>query len=250
MQGPDRRRRHRRRDQGAGVWSHRPRPLPQRDVATLSAIPGVDGVEVRGDPVLVHGQDTDAVARHLFTHTDARDLEITSRGLEDAFIALTGRRRARSSSDRRPPGRPTTRRVPPVRRIQQHPSRPRAAPDAAQPAHDDLHSWSCRPSSSCLRPDTRAGPTSAGNGNVSAYVALHGPVRRELIAPPPAARWCGRAGARVEPPASAHPVAPERLHLRQGARRDGMDGARDRGRQRRRPGEGSRRCRRRLGRRP
>ena len=45
---------------------------------------------MRGDTVLVHSRDTDAVARHLLTHTDARDLEITSRGLEDAFIALTG----------------------------------------------------------------------------------------------------------------------------------------------------------------
>jgi hypothetical protein len=30
------------------------------------------------------------VARRLLTQTPARDLEITARGLEDAFIALTG----------------------------------------------------------------------------------------------------------------------------------------------------------------
>jgi ABC-2 type transport system ATP-binding protein len=30
------------------------------------------------------------VARYLLTETDAHDLEITSRGLEDAFLSLTG----------------------------------------------------------------------------------------------------------------------------------------------------------------
>jgi hypothetical protein len=30
------------------------------------------------------------VARYLLTRTDARDIEIAARGLEDAFIALTG----------------------------------------------------------------------------------------------------------------------------------------------------------------
>lgn len=58
--------------------------------AALRAIPGVDGVEVRGDTVLIHCGDFDTVARQLLTHTAARDLEITARGLEDAFIALTG----------------------------------------------------------------------------------------------------------------------------------------------------------------
>ena len=36
-------------------------------------------------------RDSDAVARYLLTETDARDLEITSHGLEDAFLSLTGR---------------------------------------------------------------------------------------------------------------------------------------------------------------
>jgi ABC-2 type transport system ATP-binding protein len=56
----------------------------------LQAIAGVEGVELRGDTVRVHSSDTDAVARHLLTQTDAHDLEITARGLEDAFVALTG----------------------------------------------------------------------------------------------------------------------------------------------------------------
>ena len=46
-------------------------------------------MEIRGDTVLLHANDSDAVARHLLTETDARDLEITARGLEEAFIALT-----------------------------------------------------------------------------------------------------------------------------------------------------------------
>jgi ABC-2 type transport system ATP-binding protein len=64
--------------------------LPGADDELLAGIPAVEGVEVRGDTVLIHSSDTDAVARHLLTTTDAHDLEITARGLEDAFLALTG----------------------------------------------------------------------------------------------------------------------------------------------------------------
>ncbi len=63
--------------------------FPGADREQLFAIPGADSIEVRGDSVLVHSTDTDAVARHLLTQTLACDLEIVSRGLEDAFIALT-----------------------------------------------------------------------------------------------------------------------------------------------------------------
>ena len=64
--------------------------LPGADEATLRAVPGAERVEVRGETVLIHSADTDAVARHLLNHTAARDLEITARGLEEAFLALTG----------------------------------------------------------------------------------------------------------------------------------------------------------------
>ena len=60
------------------------------DTDRIAALAGVDGVEVRGDTVLVHAKDSDAVARYLLTETDARDLEITSRGIEEAFLSLTG----------------------------------------------------------------------------------------------------------------------------------------------------------------
>jgi len=63
--------------------------LPGADEATLRAMPGADSVEVRGDTVLIHASDSDAVARYLLTSTPARDMEINTRGLEDAFIALT-----------------------------------------------------------------------------------------------------------------------------------------------------------------
>ena len=63
--------------------------LPDADVLALQGLPGVETVEVRGDSVLIATTDSDAVARHLLGATPAHDLEITSRGLEDAFISLT-----------------------------------------------------------------------------------------------------------------------------------------------------------------
>jgi len=56
----------------------------------ISALGGVDQIDIRGDQVIVHTKDSDTVARHLLTHTAARDLEITSKNLEDAFLSLTG----------------------------------------------------------------------------------------------------------------------------------------------------------------
>jgi ABC-2 type transport system ATP-binding protein len=58
--------------------------------AMLRTVPGADTVEVRGETVLVHSTDSDATARYLLTETPAKDLEITARGIEDAFLALTG----------------------------------------------------------------------------------------------------------------------------------------------------------------
>ena len=64
--------------------------LPGASEAELAAIVGADSVEVRGDTVLIHATDSDAVARYLLTSTPAKDLEIIARGIEDAFLALTG----------------------------------------------------------------------------------------------------------------------------------------------------------------
>ncbi len=63
--------------------------LPGADEAALRSLPGADSVEVRGDTLLIHASDSDAVARYLLTSTPATDIEITARGIEDAFIALT-----------------------------------------------------------------------------------------------------------------------------------------------------------------
>jgi len=64
--------------------------LPDANEAALQALVGVDSVEVRGDTVLIHTNDSDAAARYLLTETPARDLEIAARGIEEAFLVLTG----------------------------------------------------------------------------------------------------------------------------------------------------------------
>ncbi len=73
--------------------------LPDADAGRLAAVGGVDGVEIRGETVILHAKDSDAVARYLLTETDARDLEITSKGLEEAFLSLTGPRDAAADAD-------------------------------------------------------------------------------------------------------------------------------------------------------
>ena len=73
--------------------------LDRPDHDALARLAGVESVEVRGDTVLVHAKDTDPVARYLLTETDARDLEITSRGIEEAFLTLTGDEAADAHDD-------------------------------------------------------------------------------------------------------------------------------------------------------
>ena len=60
------------------------------DTAALTALGGVDSLEVRGETLIVHAKDSDKVARYLLTETDARDVEITAKGIEEAFLSLTG----------------------------------------------------------------------------------------------------------------------------------------------------------------
>jgi ABC-2 type transport system ATP-binding protein len=64
--------------------------LPGATEQALRSVPGADSIEIRGETVLIHSGDADKVARYLLTETGAHDLEITSRGLEEAFLALTG----------------------------------------------------------------------------------------------------------------------------------------------------------------
>jgi ABC-2 type transport system ATP-binding protein len=63
--------------------------VPGADLAGLAALPGVDRVETRGEVVLLHCEDSDGALRALLDTTTAYDIEVTSRNLEDAFIALT-----------------------------------------------------------------------------------------------------------------------------------------------------------------
>ncbi|MCU1415057.1 MAG: transporter ATP-binding protein [Microbacteriaceae bacterium] len=60
------------------------------DQAAVAAIDGVTAVEVNGDNLVARTTDSDALARYLLIKTPARDVEITSHNLEDAFLALTG----------------------------------------------------------------------------------------------------------------------------------------------------------------
>ncbi|GAA4102213.1 ABC transporter ATP-binding protein [Nocardioides kongjuensis] len=67
--------------------------LPGADetaVAAITALGGVDHVDLRGESVTIHAKDSDSVARYLLTETDARDVEITAQGIEEAFLSLTG----------------------------------------------------------------------------------------------------------------------------------------------------------------
>lgn len=63
--------------------------LPDADPGRFLGVPGFDRVEMRGDRIVVHTPDPDDVARFLLTRTDARDLEVQAKNLEDAFLALT-----------------------------------------------------------------------------------------------------------------------------------------------------------------
>src|SRR5258706_2451864 len=74
--------------------------LAEPDEGTLSRLPGVRSVEIRGDRVLIQTMDSDAVARYLLTATAARDVEIVAHNLEDAFLALTSDEPDQARTDR------------------------------------------------------------------------------------------------------------------------------------------------------
>jgi ABC-2 type transport system ATP-binding protein len=65
--------------------------VPTADVATLAALPGVTNVETRGEGIILNCSDSDAALRALLSaHPQARDIEVTGAGLEEAFLQLTG----------------------------------------------------------------------------------------------------------------------------------------------------------------
>ena len=64
--------------------------LPEARVVVLGALPGVANAERRGEAVLLRCADSDAAIRALLArYPEARDIEITGAGLEEAFIELT-----------------------------------------------------------------------------------------------------------------------------------------------------------------
>jgi len=64
--------------------------LPGVEVAELEALPGVAGAERRGEAVMLNCSDSDAAIRALLQrYPDARDIEISGAGLEQAFLQLT-----------------------------------------------------------------------------------------------------------------------------------------------------------------
>ncbi len=65
--------------------------LPGADLDRLRALPGVGSVERRGEAVLLSCTDSDLAIRALLQYEpEARDIEITAAGLEEAFVELTG----------------------------------------------------------------------------------------------------------------------------------------------------------------
>ena len=72
--------------------------LPGVDPPALAAIPGVTSAQRRGDVVVLACGDSDAALRQLLArYPAARDIEVRTAGLEEAFLELTA-----ASSDGRP----------------------------------------------------------------------------------------------------------------------------------------------------
>ncbi len=64
--------------------------LPGADLAALARLPGVTSADGRGEAVVLRCADSDAAVRALLqAYPEARDLEITGAGFEEAFIELT-----------------------------------------------------------------------------------------------------------------------------------------------------------------
>ncbi len=78
--------------------------LPDADLAALGALPGVVASDRHGEAVILSCSDSDAAIRALLdAYPDARDIEITGAGLEQAFLQLTGD--AEPAADAREPVR-------------------------------------------------------------------------------------------------------------------------------------------------
>jgi ABC-2 type transport system ATP-binding protein len=64
--------------------------LPDARLDLLADLPGVASVDRRGTAVVLSCEDSDRAIRALLAaYPEAKDIEITGAGLEEAFLALT-----------------------------------------------------------------------------------------------------------------------------------------------------------------
>jgi ABC-2 type transport system ATP-binding protein len=64
--------------------------LPRADVTALAALPGVTTADTRGDGVILNCSNSDVALRALLpAYPQARDIEVSGAGLEEAFLELT-----------------------------------------------------------------------------------------------------------------------------------------------------------------
>jgi len=64
--------------------------LPAADLVALAALPGVTNADTRGDSVILNCSDSDVALRALLgAYAEARDIEVSGAGLEEAFLQLT-----------------------------------------------------------------------------------------------------------------------------------------------------------------
>lgn len=64
--------------------------LPDVDPRRLTALPGVTNADRRGDAIVLSCGDSDGALRALLAeYAEARDIEVTGAGLEEAFMQLT-----------------------------------------------------------------------------------------------------------------------------------------------------------------
>jgi ABC-2 type transport system ATP-binding protein len=65
--------------------------LPDADLAAIARLDGVTNADTRGDAVIINCSDSDSALRaFLPAFPDARDIEVSGAGLEEAFLQLTG----------------------------------------------------------------------------------------------------------------------------------------------------------------
>jgi ABC-2 type transport system ATP-binding protein len=65
--------------------------VPGADLDELAKLPGVTAADSRGEAVVLACSDSDEAIRALLERfPEARDIEISAAGLEEAFLQLTG----------------------------------------------------------------------------------------------------------------------------------------------------------------